>query len=71
MSAAPNRLRDLRRARGLAQAGLGVQARVSPTIIASIENWNYKPSEAVRERLAEALGVAPEEIWPTSRERVA
>jgi DNA-binding XRE family transcriptional regulator len=59
-----NRLKQLRRARGLAQYGLATLAQTSPSTIVAIERWGYVPSPAVRQRLAAALGVEVRDIWP-------
>jgi DNA-binding XRE family transcriptional regulator len=57
-------LRSLRQARGLAIYGLAVRARCSPTTIGAVERWGYRPSAVVRRRLAAALEVPVEAIWP-------
>jgi DNA-binding XRE family transcriptional regulator len=57
-------LRRLRLACGLPQAGLAVQAGCSPTTVLIIERWGHGPSPPVRQRLAAALGVDAQEIWP-------
>jgi transcriptional regulator with XRE-family HTH domain len=59
-----NSLRKLRRAQGLPLYGLAVKASVSPTIVSMIERFDYKPGARVRERLAGALGVELQVIWP-------
>jgi DNA-binding XRE family transcriptional regulator len=59
-----HRLRALRQARGLAIYGLAVRARCSPTTIGAVERWGYRPSVVVCERLAAALDVPVEVIWP-------
>jgi transcriptional regulator with XRE-family HTH domain len=59
-----DRLRQLRRAQGLPLYGLAVKASVSPTIVSMIERFDYVPGEPVRNRLAGALGVPPQLIWP-------
>jgi transcriptional regulator with XRE-family HTH domain len=59
-----NHLRQLRRAQGLPLYGLAVKASVSPTIISMIERFDYKPGARVRERLAQALAVQTQAIWP-------
>jgi transcriptional regulator with XRE-family HTH domain len=59
-----NRLRQLRRAQGLPLYGLAVKASVSPTIVSMIERFDYRPGASVRERLAAALGVPLQAIWP-------
>jgi DNA-binding XRE family transcriptional regulator len=59
-----NRLRQLRRNQGVAQYGLAVRAEVSPTVIGAIERYDYVPGVEVRARIARALGVAVQDIWP-------
>jgi DNA-binding XRE family transcriptional regulator len=59
-----NRLRSLRQARGWAIYGLAVRAGCSPTTIGAAERWGYRPSAAVCERIAVALDVPIEVIWP-------
>jgi DNA-binding XRE family transcriptional regulator len=59
-----NRLRQLRRARGLPLYGLAVKASVSPTIVSMIERFDYRPGAPVCTRLAQALGVQLRDIWP-------
>lgn len=66
-----NHLKEIRTGKGLAQAGLAVQAEVSPTVIANIERWGYKPTERVREKIARALGVTLADIWPPDPALVA
>jgi DNA-binding XRE family transcriptional regulator len=58
------RLRDLRQQRGLAIYGLAVRARCSPSTIGAAERWGYRPSSAVCDRIAAALEVTVEDIWP-------
>jgi transcriptional regulator with XRE-family HTH domain len=65
-----NRVRELRAQQGLAQRGLATRAQVSPTLIATVERWDYRPTERVRERLAAALGVDADELFPRERIRV-
>lgn len=59
-----NNLRSVRRHQGLAQYGLAVRARVSPSLISGIERWDYVPTPTIQSRIAAALEVAVEEIWP-------
>jgi transcriptional regulator with XRE-family HTH domain len=59
-----NRLRALREERGLAQYGLAVLARTSPTTILAIERYGHNPGDAVQQRIAQALGVSINDIWP-------
>jgi DNA-binding XRE family transcriptional regulator len=59
-----HRLKALRQAHGLAIYGLAVRARCSPTTIGAVERWGYRPSVGVCERIAAALDVPVEAIWP-------
>jgi DNA-binding XRE family transcriptional regulator len=59
-----NHLRQLRRAQGLPLYGLAVKASVSPTIVGMIERFDYRPGTNVRQKLAGALGVQTQDIWP-------
>ena len=58
------RLKTLRQQRGLAIYGLAVRAQCSPTTLTAVERWGYRPSAAVCERIAAALEVSVEDIWP-------
>jgi lambda repressor-like predicted transcriptional regulator len=57
-------VKSLRLARGLAIYGLAVRARCSPTTIGAVERWGYRSSVPVCERIAAALEVLVEVIWP-------
>jgi DNA-binding XRE family transcriptional regulator len=59
-----HQLTSLRHAQGLAIYGLAVRARCSPTTIGAVERWEYRPSVAVCARIAAALDVPVEVIWP-------
>ncbi len=63
---APNNLRTIRLGRDLALWGLAAKAGVSATTLSAVERWGYAPSPEVRRRIAEALGVHVESIWPVS-----
>lgn len=60
-----NRVRERRKQLRLAQQALGVAARVSPSILVSIERYDYRPTKEVQQRLADALGCTIEQLWPT------
>jgi transcriptional regulator with XRE-family HTH domain len=59
-----NRLRQIRRAQGLPMYGLAVRASVSPTIIGMVERFDYRPGQGVRQRIAAALALRENDIWP-------
>ena len=66
----------LRRQMGLSQFGLSLRARVHPSTISRIESGHYRPYPAEAKRLARALGVSAEDLFPVdvpavSEERVA
>ena len=57
-------LRAIRKGKGLSQKALAQGAKTSPDMIGRIERRGYVPGIAIRWRIAEALGVEPEEVWP-------
>jgi transcriptional regulator with XRE-family HTH domain len=59
-----NRLRELRHERGVPLLELAAKARASTATISMIERFDYLPGEALRERLAQALGVSTLLVWP-------
>lgn len=60
-----NRLSELRRARGLPLRALTVATGgISASTLSAIERWGYVPAQATRARIADALGVNVEDIWP-------
>jgi DNA-binding XRE family transcriptional regulator len=59
-----NRLREVRSRQGLAQAGLAARARVSPALVVAVEKWGHTPGNEVQQKIATALGVSPQDIWP-------
>lgn len=61
-----NNLRALRKAKGMALWGVAAKARASVAMLSAIEKWNYVPRCDVRERIASALGVSVDDIWPSA-----
>jgi transcriptional regulator with XRE-family HTH domain len=59
MNANVRRLRELR---ALSQRELAVQAKLSVTTVNRIESRQHKPMPRTVRKLAEALGVTPEEL---------
>ena len=59
-----NRLREVRLKKQLAIIGLSAQSGVSATTICGIEKWDYLPRLSTRLRIADALNVTINEIWP-------
>lgn len=62
----PNNLRELRQAQRLAIFGLAAKSGVAYPLISAIERWQLLPSKAVQERLALALEIKVEDIWPSA-----
>ena len=60
---ATNRLRALRQTGGWAIYGLVVRAKCNPTT-GAVERRDYRRSTPVCQRIAAALGVPMEAIWP-------
>jgi len=59
-----NNLREIRKARGLTQFALAKISNVSPADISKIENNLVKPYPAWRQRIAAALGMPEDKIFP-------
>lgn len=59
-------LRSIRLERHLAIAAVAVRARVGSGTIITIEKYGHNPRPETKQRLAAALGVTVEQIWPTS-----
>ena len=57
-----DRLRQLRRRRGLTQVGLAAAAQLSPGTIFHLENNHREPKPKTIEKLAQALSVEPSEL---------
>ena len=58
------RLRELRHSRGLTQAELGTQAKVTGTYIGRLENGSAAPGIDLVDRLARALGTTVADLLP-------
>jgi putative transcriptional regulator len=58
----PERLRDLREAKGLSQDDLSKLSGVAKGTIIGLELGRRKPRPSTRRRLAEALQVRPEDL---------
>jgi transcriptional regulator with XRE-family HTH domain len=59
-----NRLRALRLERGMTQQELALRARTTPALLTWVERYGYLPGPELQERIARALDVTPEDIWP-------
>jgi DNA-binding XRE family transcriptional regulator len=62
-----NRLKELRRAKGLPLWGLAVRAGTTATTLSAVERWGYQPSSDLCQRIAAALEVSVEQIWPEGK----
>lgn len=58
-----NRIRELRTARGLSQGELADEVGATRQTINAIEQEKYAPSLELAFRVAEAFGVAFEDVW--------
>lgn len=65
------RLREIRIQRGTSKISLAAKAGVSPGTISFAELHGYVPSESIQRRIAAALEVSPNEIWPRDEVAVA
>jgi lambda repressor-like predicted transcriptional regulator len=57
-------LRDERQRQGLSLWALAVRAGCSPTTLTAIEVHGFAPRVETKERIADALGVGVDELWP-------
>ncbi|WP_183234842.1 MULTISPECIES: helix-turn-helix domain-containing protein [unclassified Bradyrhizobium] len=62
-------IQELRRARKLSQEELADRSQVHQTYLSGVETGKRNPSLLVLERIAEALGVDPEELLRRRRRR--
>ncbi len=60
------RLQSLLTAKGVTQAELAAKVGVGQPAISMMLNRVCRPQRKTVEKIAAALGVAPEELWPTS-----
>jgi len=60
-----SRLKEVRKAQGLAMYGLAAAADCSPATIVFIERYGHNPRPDTKQRLAKALGVEVTDIWPS------
>ncbi len=58
-----NRIRELRTARGISQGAFADEVGATRQTINAIEQEKYAPSLELAFRIAEAFGVAFEEVW--------
>lgn len=59
-----NLLKEIRNKRGLSQLSLAKLTNIAPGDISRIENGWIRPYAGWRKRLARALGVTEEELFP-------
>jgi lambda repressor-like predicted transcriptional regulator len=59
-----NYLKAVRHTQKLSLWGLATCAGTSPSTLSAVEKWGYRSSAALRQRIAAALGVPVETIWP-------
>ena len=59
-----NRLREIRKGKGLSQLRLAFMTDIAPWDISRIENGWIKPYPGWRKRLSKALGVSEIELFP-------
>lgn len=61
-----NILKAIRSEMGLPIAAIAVRAKVGTATIVAIERHGHNPRLETKQRLADALGVAVERIWPAA-----
>ncbi len=60
----PNTILELRNVQKMSQQALAAKVGTSPAVITFIEKHQHFPGEDLRRRIATALEVTPEEVWP-------
>jgi len=63
-----NRLREVRKEKGLSQLKLAFMTGIAPNEISRIENGWLKPYPGWRKRLSRALGMPESELFPSNGE---
>lgn len=64
MGPTPNRLAAIRKSLHLTQGAIYAMSHVSPNTIVLIERYGHFPTAETRAKLAKALNVQEEDIWP-------
>lgn len=59
-----NKLAEIRKRQDIRQYELAGKVRIPAPVISEIENGHRNPTPEERERLAKALGVKPEQLFP-------
>ena len=62
-----SKLKEIRSHLGLPIAAVAVRARVGTGTIIAIERHGHNPTLPTKEKLAKALGVSAEIIWPADQ----
>jgi len=62
-----NNVRNVRLSKGIAQQELAVKAGTNPSFLTMIEKYGYRPGGSLRQRIAIALGVTDQELWPEEK----
>ena len=57
-------IKGLRTKLCMTQAELATRAHVSPALVNIIERYDYAPGSRVKGKIANALGVPSESLWP-------
>ncbi len=57
-------MRTLRAKKGLTQAELGCRVGVQQSAISMMESGQFRPQPETLNKLAQQLGVGPQELWP-------
>jgi DNA-binding XRE family transcriptional regulator len=65
-----NNLREVRESAGLRMMELTARCGVSASTLSAIENYDYKPRHNTKRRIADALGVEQDAIWPSQETQV-
>jgi transcriptional regulator with XRE-family HTH domain len=64
VNGSPTRLRAIRCALELSQAELGRRSRVDRSAMSRFESGEWRPWPAARRRIADALGLAEDVVFP-------
>jgi transcriptional regulator with XRE-family HTH domain len=62
-----NKLKEVRKERGLSQLKLALVTGIAPGDISRIENGWLKPYPSWRQRLSRALGMPESELFPSEK----
>jgi DNA-binding XRE family transcriptional regulator len=60
----PNRIRELRLARGDVLVEMAARADIAPSTLIAAEKHQYLPSEKVRRKIVRAFGVSVDQVLP-------